>query len=460
MSNKKNSKKKRGASDGAEDSEDLLQNMPLANAILNNDPQAVGSIVASSLPNPDSAHVHGDDVIIAKSVGEAFTGGRSTPVYNLTCTVARSDGKQKERQFVVKIVLMPTDAGATELTTTQAIWQKRESYAVERRFYDCAAPRIRQQNLLAIPKLLYSDRDGSRPWPAVCFLMNDVRQAGFPCHPEFLSVAKAKRALRWIATFHALFWGDQPKRELWDRGGFWTPKNKSGETATKVKIIGVAQQWSQSVRWLENKFPVAISSHTRGLGKRLEAAAGPIAEFLTLQSSKMGTLIHGDFKAANMFFATDEGDSDELGPESVSVLDFQFIGSGLGPEDVAYLLFPDARGHYFDDENELLKIYHEELISQLILHQRGGPSTLSYDSFRLYYELSRVDFTRYLLTKGWVASSEGDVKLVEALEATITRLDGGQAMPGDKDYLQAMASLLGKCSRSRYVGGSPKLMEP
>ena len=50
----------------------LTQGMPLAKAILNNDSATVGSVIAASLPNPEGVDVQ--DVIISKSLGEAFTG--------------------------------------------------------------------------------------------------------------------------------------------------------------------------------------------------------------------------------------------------------------------------------------------------------------------------------------------------------------------------------------------------
>jgi len=443
----------------------LVDGMPIASALLSNDTDSLAKIIRSFLPNSSSAQV--TDVIIKKSLGEAFTGGRSTPVYEVSCQVYRQPpGQCRQRHFVAKLILMPSniDDGkieADEESVNHRLWVKRESYRVERQFYDCAAPRLGAQQFMGIPalpvpKLLASDRDGSRPWSAVCFFMNDLRHGGFPCHPDFLSPEQTKRALRWLASFHARFWGEVKvtssssswRRHLWERGGFWTVKRRNGDlnSSQRVKVVGMAQQWTQTIRFLESKHPAVITSHTKALGKRLEAAARPIAEFLTRQSqSANGTLIHGDFKAANMFLSiTGDDDDDDIHGggdiSSVAVLDFQFAGLGLAAEDVAYFLFPDARGHYFDREPKLLKVYYDEFISQLILQQKGGPSTLSIEAFRGYYELSRIDFIRYWLEKGWVASTDGDAKLVTALEATMFKLDGGRER-SEMEYAQAAAKL-------------------
>ncbi|KAL7558107.1 hypothetical protein ACA910_020055 [Epithemia clementina (nom. ined.)] len=82
-----------------------------------------------------------------------------------------------------------------------------------------------------------------------------------------------------------------------------------------------------------------MSQEIRGLGKRLESAAPAIAEFLTLQSSNpsLETLLHGDYKAANMFLLRQDYCGVEVESSTmmgVAVLDFQYAGLGLGAEDV------------------------------------------------------------------------------------------------------------------------------
>jgi Ser/Thr protein kinase RdoA (MazF antagonist) len=102
-----------------------------------------------------------------------------------------------------------------------------------------------------------------------------------------------------------------------------------------------------------------MTEHTKGLGQRMQAASGPIANYMGQQAHCLeSTLIHGDFKAANLFFAGGDKNSKETSAISVAAVDFQSSGAdGVGPEDVACLLFPDARANYFDQEMELLKIH-------------------------------------------------------------------------------------------------------
>ena len=416
-----------------------LSGMTIACALQQNDTTTLASSLRDCLPGGKDVVV--TEVVISKSLGEAFTGGRSTPVYYIACNVMRPGWDQpKERHFVAKLVIMEGDA-----STNAKLSMKRESYAVERRFYDVAAPRIRDDVgacgiTLEIPRLLASDRDGSKPHPAVCFFMNDVRSRGFPRHPEFLSVSEAERALKWIARLHAIFWNDEKsqnwRRDLWKRGGFWT----DGKDAVNIQTISA--QWTQTVKWLQTHHPELVSEEVKAIGKRIQALAGPLDRFLSMESTgPRGTMTHGDYKAANLFLSESRADDDMLGAESVAVVDFQFAGGGLGAEDVSYLLFSDARGHYFNDEEELLQVYHEELVTSLIEQRKGGPSSISLDCLKMQYELSRIDFTRHLLGRGWVASTEGDALLVRALAETLIRIDGGSPLGSEGEYFAKLGSL-------------------
>ena len=424
--------------------EDVLANMPIAQALKGADIAKLGSLLSSVLPGNPSV----SELSIEKSVGEAFTGGRSTPVYCISCSIMRPKwSESRKRQFVAKLVEMPGNADYDG-----HLRKIRESYAIERRFYDVAAPRIRD-NLFGlqveVPKLLASDRDGLRSHPAACFLMNDVRQKGYTLHPNFLSVSQAKRALKWIASFHSIFWNDskseQWKRDLWERGGFWTGNKDSDNGADNKKIT---TNWSQNLRWLQSNHPDWLSDKTKGLGKRIQNISEPLNKFLLSESvGHRGTLLHGDYKAANLFF-TDElrngsvHDALDIGAESVCAVDFQFTGAGVGAEDIAYLLFPDARGHFEEHEEDLLRSYHDELILRLIEQRKGGPSSISFDTLHTHYQLSRLDFTRHLLGRGWVASTEGDALLIRSLERIMFQIDGGKSLSDENEYLEKLSQLI------------------
>lgn len=63
---------------------------------------------------------------------------------------------------------------------------------------------------------------------------------------------------------------------------------------------------------------------------------GPNSAF----SSAHRTLVHGDFKPANLLFCRGESKGDSSGGDACScaAYDFQYCGGGYGVRDVAYLL--------------------------------------------------------------------------------------------------------------------------
>lgn len=134
-----------GKRPGKKDNEqnELLCQMTIAQAILTNDLHAMSGILQENLPI-QGTHVVVDSIV--KSVGEKFTGGSSTPVYRVGALITRPSSNQpKRRHFVVKLVLMPETDSDTS--------RRRESYAVERRFYETTAKRVREAQL-PIPKLI------------------------------------------------------------------------------------------------------------------------------------------------------------------------------------------------------------------------------------------------------------------------------------------------------------------
>ena len=367
------------------------------------------------------------NVTCEKSLGAAFTGGRSTPVYYITAQVTSKKLQlAKTRQFVCKLVMMPGDA-----TNNPSLLQKRESYAVERRFYNCVAPSLR--SVLAIPKLLASDHDGTQTHPIACWLMTDVR-VQYPLHPTILDPkSHLLRALDWLAQFHVHSWNAPShaewRRDLWDRGGFWNKKLPSTNLST---------QWLQTCQWLSKHHP-SSSISPKSLGGKFHIWAQPLQDFMTRQaqsSTRISTMIHGDFKAANLFFSSSNDNQEENGANAVAAVDFQFSGADVPSEDIAYILFPDAMVDYWDDETSLLEYYHAQLMEGLILANKGGPSSFPYSIFYNLYQLSRLELVLYLLSKGWVASTIGDAKLVTALESTMTRLE--ECFTATGEYHQAL----------------------
>ena len=241
---------------------DEYHDLPIANAVAKKDLESLGKIIESSLPNKNATV---RDISIEQSVGEAFTGGRSTPVYYISakvqvdaknacattndsnCSSTNSTATQKhttvkDRYFVVKLVTIPFNDDDNNDEKTKAAL-KRESYCIERRFYEYIVPTLKRHSI-ATPKLLASDNSpgqssSSLPNGTFCWLMTDVR-VQFPSHPTILqppppgdASSTLWSALDWLARFHAQYWKDPTgdwRRIVWDRGGFWSKGTNFDDT--------------------------------------------------------------------------------------------------------------------------------------------------------------------------------------------------------------------------------------
>lgn len=196
MAKKKQSEEDcRNDSNSGQDNESL-NSCPLTMAVLNDDTETLGQILEQSLP---MGAIVGS-IVLEQSCRESFTSGQSTPVYLLQAHVQRN-GSSHHWRFVIKLVTIMEENDRT--------LHLRESYAVERRFYETVAKSCHQY--LTAPNLLYSDLDGSKAWPIFCILMNDV-SVTFPEHLLALSLDQAMAALKWLATFHAIFWNSHQKQ--------------------------------------------------------------------------------------------------------------------------------------------------------------------------------------------------------------------------------------------------------
>ena len=109
------------------------------------------------------------------------------------------------------------------------------------------------------------------------------------------------------------------------------------------------------------------------------------------------TLVHGDFKSANLFF--------HVADAGVTAFDWQWSGAGLGALDVAYLLNTSvamaALGDGDGDETgelALLRVYHDQLMRKAA--QTSG-DWYPFDTFRRHYALALLDYARVLLGCFW-----------------------------------------------------------
>lgn len=234
--------------------------------------------------------------------------------------------------------------------------RKRRSYVIERRFYADFAPRT-EGSVARMPRRL-----GARETETGgMMLLEDLDAAGFGDRRRGVSDADVRACVRWLATFHATFLG-QPTDGLWERGTYWHLDTRPDELAAMEEGP------------LKNAAP------------EIDARLG---------AAQFRTLVHGDAKLANFCFPTR---SESAAIEEVAAVDLQYVGGGIGVQDLAYFL-----GSCLDDEeltrlaNGYLDAYFEELAAAL--RTRGLDSHDVESEWRRHWPDAWADFHRFLA--GW-----------------------------------------------------------
>lgn len=248
---------------------------------------------------------------------------------------------------VVKSVRPPGD------DASRSHKRKLRSYEVERVFYERYAARCAEPPScrVARPSKVLAEDGG---W---LFVLEDLDAAGFAGRRRVAVDVEA--TLRWLATFHARFLGAAPEG-LWKVGTYW-------QLATRPDELGAMR-----------------NDALRQAAPRIDAV---------LNGARFKTLVHGDAKLDNVCFGSDA---------EVALVDFQYVGGGVGVKDVAYFL----NGCLSPRECEALvprylDAYFRELSSALGANAGSADADVAAleREWRALFPLAWVDFYRFLL--GW-----------------------------------------------------------
>jgi aminoglycoside phosphotransferase (APT) family kinase protein len=126
----------------------------------------------------------------------------------------------------------------------------------------------------------------------------------------------------------------------------------------------------------------------------LRAAAARLDGALNAATFK--TLVHGDAKLENVCFAGAGASAD------VALVDFQYVGGGVGVKDVAYFLSSCLAPR---ECQALVPVYLNDYFRELQSALRAEPASAAVDfrelerEWRALFPLAWVDFYRFLL--GW-----------------------------------------------------------
>jgi len=183
------------------------------------------------------------------------------------------------------------------------------------------------------------------------------------------------------------------------QAGYWTLQQRGAREMEQME-----RNWSDYLAAFRGEAPelfdrpeiVAMATRLRRIAPWVseQVRAGP--------GDASATLVHGDFKAMNVFLPREDVESGTALP-----IDFQWIGPGLGMSDVAmHLSHSGSTGALRDGgEERLLEYYHGHLC------QRLGPSSAAKYPIALarrHYQLGVLDWARMVFSvffKGASAST-------------------------------------------------------
>ena len=284
-------------------------------------------------------------------------------------------------------------------------------------------------------------------------------------HQErLLDPAQARATLSALARMHATFTaaasaarGDRAhsaslERAVWPAGAYWQPDMQPASQMTTVASTWRDTHLPAFREAFQACLPADVDVAT--LGERLQAVArdvgaashpfgldAPSGAETRGKFEKWRTLIHGDAKAANVFLRASPD-----APEGVEVglIDFQWMGFGLGVVDAAHVIAAsvdpktlgfadgDAAGSGLStegvggfDENAvpaLFAHYYDAFIGASVANGAAGSleearRTWPFEEASAQYDAALLDFSRVVFGYQWVRVGASPASLAAAADS-------------------------------------------
>ena len=275
------------------------------------------------------------------------------------------------------IAKIPTsDAGMKPIGLMLDVYQR------EHRAYAEAIPQLE----IRTPAAYYNGRDGDD----YCLILEDVAHLRAGDQHAGAGIADGRAAMTAAAGLHARWWGRVDTLE-------WVPPIDSPLN------LGLQALLEESLPRIADQLGDQIGSDLLG---RIEEFIPTCRDMLVAYGEVSHTLIHGDFRLDNMFFAAD----DEL-----LLLDWQLVGRGDGFADIT----PFLAGNLDSDlrrehELHLLRLYHDT-INDL------GAGHVHFDDVVTNYRFS-LNFWFAMYCYSAVTADPANERGVELWERVVSRL--------------------------------------
>ncbi|NVK55393.1 MAG: phosphotransferase [Alteromonadaceae bacterium] len=258
----------------------------------------------------------------------------------------------RQSTVIIKLISVPKKFNHPRGWSTQTSQlRKLRSYAIEQAFYQRYSS---TNNKATVADLIIADHQGNDR----VLILDDLNARGYSARHTMLNVSQCQPVLAWLAAFHAGFINIAPAG-LWPQGNYWHLSTRQDE-------------------W--HKMP---DSHLKHHAGQLDTL---------LQACPWRTLIHGDAKVANFCFSQSGND--------VAAVDFQYVGGGIGVQDVCYFLgsalSEQAQAASTED---CLHYYFSQLRANLTERFNSDQINQICQQWRDLYSVACADFHRFLA--GW-----------------------------------------------------------
>lgn len=211
-----------------------------------------------------------------------------------------------------------------------------------------------------------------------------------------ITLHRSKQCLTAVAQLHGTAWQDaELLSQCYNR---LTRGSYHLELRNPKELAEMEQAWEFfSIQFAGPLDRAGLSERTKDLGARLKKAAHAISAQLSPgPRDPYATLVHGDFKAMNVFLPKIEG----LQP---LLVDYQSTGVGIGMSDVAYIhhaVLPSDLAN--GGEDELVDHYLSE-IEKYLPDGKTYPRGVAIK----HYRMAVVDYGRFILGRFWKTATSG-----------------------------------------------------
>ena len=165
-----------------------------------------------------------------------------------------------------------------------------------------------------------------------------------------MNYEEAKLVMNSLARLHAHYWGKVP--ETYPRGSFWVLEKRKAFS----EVENADRTWNEFVdRFLDLE---TFHPDVRKIGSLLSSKAQMLD---SLTASGANTMIHGDAKGWNFFFAKNELKASSNKTHPFLFIDMQWTGRGHPLQDVAYALTTTLDEDTLEKMDSLVDCYIDKL---------------------------------------------------------------------------------------------------